>query len=162
MPPAYLKGHGVYAIRFHRSVHLGAPLLSTSNAHSSGFTASGRGARPPPPAVEVALDQGTVSTAGQPVRRCRTEFVVIPRSAEIVAAEDALGRALVALIGGTRPPVSPAMVRRYLFDRFNISADEVDVRRHDPEDFIVRFTHRTDRDRVLAAPPMGALLPLIW
>lgn len=100
-----------------------------------------------------------VSTAWQPMRQSRTEFVVISRSAELMAAEDALGLALVA---GTRPPVSPVMVSRYLFDRFGIPAEAVDVRRHDPEDFVVRFRHCTDRDRVLAAPPMGALLPLIW
>jgi hypothetical protein len=45
------------------------------------------------------------------------------------------------------------MVIRFIYDRFDIRADKVDVRRHDPEDFIVRFRHRTDRDRVLASRP---------
>lgn len=54
------------------------------------------------------------------------------------------------------------MMASYLYNRFEIRAEDADARRHDPEDFVVRFRHQADRDRVLAAPPMGALLPLIW
>lgn len=45
------------------------------------------------------------------------------------------------------------MVVRFLFDHFGIEAEDADVRRHDPEDFIVHFRHHADRDRVLATPP---------
>jgi hypothetical protein len=76
--------------------------------------------------------------------------------------EDRLGSALVATIGGTRPDISTAMVYTFLFARFEITADEVDVRRHAPEDFIVRFRHRVDRDRVLEARPSSPLMPLVW
>lgn len=65
------------------------------------------------------------------------------------------------MIGCSRPPVSTAMVSRYLLERFDIAAEEADVRRHEPEDFVVRFRHRVDRDRVLASRPSGLLLPLI-
>jgi hypothetical protein len=78
------------------------------------------------------------------------------------AAENALGLALVAMVGGTRPAVSPPMVAAYLLEHFDIRPGEAEVRRHDPEDFIVRFRRREDRDRVLAAPPGGMLLPLVW
>lgn len=48
------------------------------------------------------------------------------------------------------------MVARYLLDRFDILADDADIRRHDPEDFAVHFRNRDDRDRVLTTPPGGA------
>jgi len=44
------------------------------------------------------------------------------------------------------------MVTAFLFERFGISALDADVCRHDPEDFVVRFRHRADRDRVLESP----------
>jgi len=78
-----------------------------------------------------------------------------------MSAEDALSLALVATVGGTRPAVSPAMVSSYLFERFGLTVDDAAVSRHDPEDFVVRFGHREDKDWVLAAPAMGARLPLV-
>ena len=74
------------------------------------------------------------------VPRRFTELLVIPRSAELQAAEQALSLALVAVVGGTRPPVSrhsPEMVGQHLFQAFGVQADRVSVRRHTPEDFIV-------------------------
>lgn len=89
-------------------------------------------------------------------------ILVVPRSAELQRDEDALGRALVVTVGGTRPVVSTAMVSSLLFERFGLTTQDADVRRHVPEDFIVRFRRPADRDRVLAAGPTGAPLPLIW
>jgi len=66
-----------------------------------------------------------------------TVLVVVPRSAELQAAEQALSLALVTVVGGTRPPVSPEMVGQHLFQAFGVPADRVSVRRHTPEDFIV-------------------------
>lgn len=54
------------------------------------------------------------------------------------------------------------MVSRYLLERFDLTVQDVLVTHHDPEDFVVRFRRRVDRDRVLAAPAMGALLALVW
>lgn len=45
-----------------------------------------------------------------------------------------LGLTLVAVVGGTRPLVSPAMVSQYLFERFGMAAEDAEVRRHEPED----------------------------
>lgn len=67
-------------------------------------------------------------------------------------AEDALSLALVALVGGTCPPVTPAMVRDHLRSRFHIDDAAMSVMRHEPEDFIVHFSHRVDLKWVLAAP----------
>lgn len=109
---------------------------------------------PPPPLPNAGLGGGDV---GLPI-----PLLVVPRSAEIHAAEAMLESALVVLVGGTRPFVSPAMVYQYLHTTYDITHDDVDVRRHHPEDFVVRFRSRVDRDRVLSARPGGALLPLIW
>jgi hypothetical protein len=54
------------------------------------------------------------------------------------------------------------MVYTFLFTRFEIIVDEVDVRRHAPEDFIVCFRHSVDRDRVVEARPSSPLMPLVW
>lgn len=54
------------------------------------------------------------------------------------------------------------MVLSYLLERFEITALDADVRRHEPEDFVVRFRRQADRDRVLAAPRTAAPLPLVW
>ena len=107
-----------------------------------------------------------VAAAGEPPgdrpgRLRRTEFIVIPWSAELQAAKDVLGLALVAVVGGTRPTVSPAMVSRYLLERFDMTTYDTEVSRHDLEDFVVRFRCWEDRDHVLAAPMMGAPLPLV-
>lgn len=90
------------------------------------------------------------------------EFVVVPCSAELQAAEDELSLALVTVVGGTRPPVSPTMVRQFLFDCFGVAGEDAEVRRHDPEDFVVRFRRCEDRDRVLGSPAVGAQFSLIW
>ena len=94
--------------------------------------------------------------------RRRVGFVVVPRSEEVRAAETGLDLTLLVLIGDTRPAISPAMITAYLLEHFEILAEDAEVRRHEPEDFVVRFRRRVDRDRVLAAPPTGMPLPLMW
>lgn len=74
---------------------------------------------------------------------------MVPRSAELEAAELDLRLALVAVISGTRPPVSADMVPAHLATYFGIA--DVSVMRHDPEDFIVRFSHPEDRALVPVA-----------
>lgn len=110
---------------------------------------------PPPPWESPATADGGAAgiIAERAARQHVAGFVVVPRSANLQAAEDALGLVLVVVVGGTRPHVSTPMVARFLFDHFGIEAEDADVRRHDPEDFIVHFRHRADRDRVLVTPP---------
>lgn len=101
----------------------------------------------------------------RPVDRPAVELVIVPRSAEIQAAEEALSLALVAMVAGTRPPVTPAMVRDHLRTRFDIPDDAMLVQRHAPEDFIVRFSRLEDLERVLRSrPPSGGAAPfmLLW
>jgi hypothetical protein len=133
---------------------------------------------PPPPTPPPVLQDGTVATLAVlhavelPAHALvvsdwedgphHSPILVVPRSAELQRDEDALGRALVVTVGGTRPVVSTAMVSSLLFERFGLTTQDADVRRHVPEDFIVRFRRPADRDRVLAAGPTGAPLPLIW
>jgi len=66
------------------------------------------------------------------------------------------------VVGGTRPLISTAMVYSFIFNRFEVAVDEVDVRGHAPEDFIVRFCHLMDQECVLVAGPRGHLMPLVW
>jgi len=54
------------------------------------------------------------------------------------------------------------MVYSYLFNRFEITSDVVDIRRHYLKDFVVRFHHHADHDRVLESRLGGYLIPLIW
>jgi hypothetical protein len=70
--------------------------------------------------------------------------MVVPRSTKLEAAERDLGRALVAVIAGTRPPVSPAMVRAFLTAEFGI--EDASVHRYEPEDFMARFANRDADD----------------
>ncbi|OQU77416.1 hypothetical protein SORBI_3009G046400, partial [Sorghum bicolor] len=89
-------------------------------------------------------------------------LVVVPRTAAIQAAEDALELALVAMVVGARPFIRAAAIYEALRNRFNILRDDVDIRAHEPDDFIVRFRRREDRDRVLASTGWGPLIPLRW
>lgn len=89
-----------------------------------------------------------------------TDIVVIPQNARLVAAEAALSLALVAMIGGTRPAVTTALVREHLRTCFGIT--EVSVSRHVPQDFIVRFASRDDLELVLGTPVLGGPFTLIW
>ena len=90
------------------------------------------------------------------------EMVVVPRSAKLEAVELDLKLALVAVVAGTRPPVSPAMVRAYLTTHLGIGGVSASVRRHDLEDFVVRFSRREDLEVVLRTPVHGAPFSLIW
>lgn len=88
------------------------------------------------------------------------DLVVVPRSHELEAAERDLRLALVALVAGNRPPVSPAMVTDYLSTFLGIT--DVSVHRHEPEDFIVRFARHEDRELVLRSAVPNAPFTLIW
>jgi hypothetical protein len=71
--------------------------------------------------------------------------------------------ALLALVLGTRPPVTPALLLQHLHDHYGVSPDRVTVRRTRPDDFIVRFTNLDDLQRVLDNQrPEGAAFTLRW
>ena len=85
--------------------------------------------------------------------------MVVPRSAKLQVAKDALSLALVALVGGTRPAVSPMMVCDYLCIHFGIIDDAVSVLRHAPQDFIVCFHRWEDLEAVLGTPVVREATP---
>lgn len=90
-------------------------------------------------------------------------LVVIPRTPAIQAAEEALSFALLALVLGKRPAVTPAAMVQCLQDFYNIDGETLIVRRTRPDDFIVRFTSVDDLERVLGSPtPEGAPFVLRW
>jgi hypothetical protein len=63
--------------------------------------------------------------------------------------------ALVAVIGGTRPPISLVEVHCWIAKHFGILGDSFQVRRYFPEDFIIVFSFLDDMLRVLHEPPTG-------
>ena len=114
-------------------------------------------------APDMVAAPGPVAISGGELlpRRPRAPMVVVPRSPAVQAAEDSLRLALVANVAGNRPSVSTAMLRDHLVQHFGLTAGEFDVRRHFPEDFVVRFQHDADRDLVLASRRPSAL-PMVW
>jgi hypothetical protein len=88
----------------------------------------------------------------------------VPRTPSIqVAEEDALSLALLALVLGTRPLVTPAMMLQHLHDHYGITEDRVTVRTTRPDDFIIRFSSQEDLERVLSTPePAVAAFVLRW
>ena len=97
--------------------------------------------------VDGAAAAATVVAAGA----IRASLVVVPRTMAIQNLEISLSHlALVATITGNRPFVSTAMIQDTLFACFQINAEDMDIKVHEPEDFLVRFSHREDRDRVLS------------
>lgn len=117
----------VWLLSFHWSLCLGAALLRPADSQVG----------PPSPDSPAAFVDLPAARSAAPGSGRLTEIVVLPGTAQVEAAEEALSLALVAMVGGTRPPVSLAMVHPHLWDDFGI--DEVSVRRHAPQDFIVRF-----------------------
>ena len=113
-------------------------------------------APPTPPPPPPARSPEAVELEGSPAWPRCTEFVVVPRSTELQVAEDELGLVLVAVVGGTRPLVLLAMHYQFPFNHFGVAGEDAEVHRHDPEDFVVRFRRREDRDRVLSTPAVWA------
>ncbi|KAG2582472.1 hypothetical protein PVAP13_6KG412100 [Panicum virgatum] len=101
---------------------------------------------------------------GDPSRRPRSELCVVPRSQEIDATEARPAScALVALVGGIRPAVSPLQVGMLLEEFFSVQHAEYTVYRFEPEDFLVEFTSAAVADRILHAHyPAKAPFQLIW
>jgi len=100
---------------------------------------------------------------GSRAQRPLLQLVVVPRSAALQAAEDALGQALVALVLGTRPALAPADIVHHLRSHYGIPEERVTVRRTRPNDFLVRFADNDDLLRVLANQrPVGARFLLRW
>ncbi|CAD6272682.1 unnamed protein product [Miscanthus lutarioriparius] len=91
------------------------------------------------------------------------QLVVVPRTPALQAVEDELSLALVALVLGTRPAVTPAAMLHYLHEHYGITEERVTVRRTRPDDFLVRFSRQADLELVLDNQrPEGAPFALCW
>lgn len=116
-----------------------------------------------PPRSPVRQGQSPPASPRLRAQRPLLELVVVPRTPAIQVAEDALSLALLALVVGTRPAVTPAMVLAHLVGRYGVMEDHVTVRRSRPDDFLVRFRRREDLELVLSSPaPPGAPFVLRW
>jgi hypothetical protein len=71
--------------------------------------------------------------------------------------------ALLALVLGMCPLVTPAMMLQHLCNHYGIAEDLITVRRMWPDDFIIRFSRQQDLDHVLGSPePQGAPFVIRW
>ena len=103
------------------------------------FRAPGRGGP-----LDEAPNVGSLTAVAVANGLLQEPLTVIPRCLRLQETDDTLASlALVATIAGTRPFISTSMVYQALLDRFEIRNDQVDVRVHEPEDFLVRFAVET-------------------
>jgi hypothetical protein len=100
-------------------------------------------------------------SVGDPVRRPLLDACMVHRSDKINAAELALERALVIVVGGAHPPVSTAYVRLWLRDLYGGPSSNITVHRFHPEDFLISFSSLNDMFRVLHHPPPNPLFALV-
>jgi hypothetical protein len=83
------------------------------------------------------------------------ELCVIHHSEEMVEEEAALDLELVAVVGGSWPPVSIVAVEVWLHTQFGIPSADIVVRRYQPEDFLICFSFLDDMLRVLHNRPLA-------
>jgi hypothetical protein len=81
----------------------------------------------------------------------KLEAVVLPRSAEIVAAEAALRWGLVAFASGQRTSIPLSEAGAAISSSVPRAVDNFSIHRHWPADFIVMCGSRHVRDEVVAA-----------
>jgi hypothetical protein len=90
-------------------------------------------------------------------------MVVIPRDAALVEAEGAMSLALLTLVLGTRPWVTPTIVGKQLRSVFGLDDGLFSISRMTPDDFIVLFSSAADLETVLRTLwPASALFTLHW
>jgi hypothetical protein len=97
---------------------------------------------PPPPQSPVGVQS----------RHPRFELRVLPRTPVVNAVKDELASALVVVVRGTQPPVSPSQVLDYLSMHFQVSPVEVQVCRSWLDNFLLLFSDTAVLHRVLHAP----------
>jgi hypothetical protein len=77
-----------------------------------------------------------------PAHRHHNEMCVIPLTPAMDQAEVALANALVAMVGGTRPVVSPSQVVQLLSQHYLVESFDVQVKWHSHADFLLVFSSR--------------------
>jgi hypothetical protein len=90
----------------------------------------------------------------------------MPRTPEMDKAEEALSRALLVVIVGVHRAITTEEVAMALEDVHGLAPGSFSVHCHRPEDFLLYFAAREDRDRVLGdgvlASPYFRLLLRPW
>ncbi|KAK1620921.1 hypothetical protein QYE76_026438 [Lolium multiflorum] len=103
---------------------------------------------------------------GELARRPARASCVLPRTPEMDEAEEALAKALLAVIVGVRRTVTAEEVAMALEDVHGLAPGSFSVHCHRPEDFLLYFASQVDRDRVLGdgvlASPYFRLLLRPW
>lgn len=118
--------------------------LVVGNAGASGVRGGGTGTLEPaarhhgyPRSLLWRVEEPPATTrASNPL----LQLTVVPRTPSIQVAEDVLSLALLALMLGTRPLVTLAMMLQHLHDHYGITEDRVTVRTMRPDDFIIQFS----------------------
>lgn len=125
-------------------------------------------ARPRKDAEEQVAPLGLrVSTIGAELaRRPARVSCVLPRTPEMEEAEEALAKALLAVIVGVRHTVTMEEVAMALEDVHGLAPGSFSIHCHRPEDFLLYFASQEDMDRVLGdgvlASPYFHLLLRPW
>jgi hypothetical protein len=81
---------------------------------------------------------------------------------EIAANEIALERALVVMVTGTRPELTPSDVQAYIMGHFGLPSGSFMVHVHHPEDFLVLFRDYDVLQRILDAPLPSSSVRLVF
>ncbi|KAK1648165.1 hypothetical protein QYE76_065970 [Lolium multiflorum] len=107
--------------------------------------------RPRRSAEEQVIPLGLRAPAvgGELARRPTRAVCILPHTPEMDEAEEALSKALLAVIVGVRRTVSTEEVAMALEDVHGLAPGSFSVHCHRPEDFLIFFAVREDRDRVL-------------
>nr|XP_040256971.1 uncharacterized protein LOC120974613 [Aegilops tauschii subsp. strangulata] len=80
------------------------------------------------------------------------EVCILPRSEGMDDLERRLQLAVVAYVGGPRPPVSCVDAAIAISEQLNIPRHRFSVHKFHPEDFLIVFASRDLRNRALAVP----------
>jgi hypothetical protein len=111
-------------------------------------------------------EQRATADGGKLATRPARAVCVLPRTPEMDEAEVALSKSLLAVIIGVRRAVTTEEVAMALETVHGLEAGTFCVHCHKPEDFLLYFTSREDRDRVLRdevlASPYFRLLLRPW
>ncbi|KAI5005397.1 hypothetical protein ZWY2020_032640 [Hordeum vulgare] len=88
--------------------------------------------------------------SGHPAHRPVGAICYLPRSAELVAAELDLERALLASVAGRRLGITCELVYNALGTHYGLAAHEFFIHIHADDDFLIKFSSAASRARVTA------------
>lgn len=149
------------------AAYSGAALsLGAGTAVDAAEEAGGSRGQDRPRGYPRSLLRRVEEPPASPRTRARTpllQLLVVTRTPALQAAEDALSLALLALVLGNSPAVTPSVMLQHLCVHYGIAEERVSVWRTRPDDFLVRFSHQEDLDLVFSNQRLeGAPFVLRW